>query len=491
MALPCRGAIECDTILLSAKMARQHMRLTHIICTLGPSSISPEMIQKLAENGMDIARINFSHGSQEGHRETIQKVKAIREKHNVPIALLLDTKGAEIRTGDVEEPIDVQKDQEVFFSYEEIKNATKPVIRVNYEKFAHDVKKAESILVENGELPFAIVSIEKNIVTARALDSGSIGSRRHINLPGADVSLPSMTDRDWSDLAMGIEEEMDFVALSFIRTAEEVEEVRAFLDKKKSTMRIITKIETRQAVADISRIIDASDGIMVARGDLGAEMPFQKIPAVQDKIVALCRAKGKPVIVATQMLESMIQNPVPTRAEVTDVAHAVLTRADAIMLSGETAKGDHPVAAVSAMRTIAEETESHQDADHEADQYCPAGERYALADAAVNMAQTVEASAILVLTRSGRTAQAVSFFRSNLPILAYTDVPQTQRILQLTHGVHATVIAFDENPETTIASALNHVQKTGMVKTGAPIVCITDTKTDAGNVLSVHLRKAL
>ncbi len=464
------------------------MRLTKIICTLGPSSNSPAMIRKLADNGMDIARINFSHGDGKDHLPTIRAVKEMNAQEGRSIALMLDTKGAEIRTGVVEKPIEVKAGEEVVFSSTPMPGEKRPVIQINYDKFAHDVKKAECILLENGTLPFDIVSIsDDGKVVGRSRDDGSIGSRRHVNLPGADVSLPSMTDKDWKDLEIGMQEEMDYVALSFIRTAEEVEEVRAFLKKHNSTMQIMTKIETRQAVADIVRIIHASDSIMVARGDLGAEMAYQKIPAVQDMIVQRCREASKPVLVATQMLESMIEHPMPTRAEVTDVAHAATTRADATMLSGETAAGEHPIEAVTAMRTILEETESHllPELSHHR---CPFGESSALADAAVSTALAIKSPAILVLTRSGRTAQAVSTLRSGLPILACTESDLVARQLRLWHAVSADTITFDADPEVTLDRAFEKMMLKGLLASGQKVVVIADVKRRAGSVHTVHIR---
>lgn len=464
------------------------MRLTKIICTLGPSCSSSEKILALAQNGMNIARFNFSHGTQESHLASIRLVKEVANTHGMPLALMLDTKGAEIRTAEREDKLKIANNQEVIFASKEVPTDGRPLIIVNYDKFMDDVKKAERILVDNGALPFDIVEIRKDgAVIGRALDDGLIGSRRHINLPGADVSLPAMTEQDWSDLEFGIREEMDFIALSFIRTAEEVQEVTDFIKKKGSTMRVIAKIETRQSVANIDSIIDASDAIMVARGDLGAEMPFEKIPAVQDMIVAKCRAKAKPVIVATQMLESMIEYPMPTRAEVTDVAHAAVTRADATMLSGETAAGQHPIGAISAMRTILQETESHlsPETNHPV---CFLGERQAIADAAVTMALSMQAQAIIVLTRSGSTAQAVSMFRSGLPIIAVTDTPATERALQIVHGVQTLGISFEKDPELTVEKAFAAIRERHIIESGKKIVVISDSTTKSGIVRAVHLR---
>jgi pyruvate kinase len=468
------------------------MRLTKIICTLGPASDSAEKIYALQQAGMTIARINFSHGSQDSHRQTIQTIKQVNADQGCCIGLLLDTKGAEIRTGDVTEPIVIAKDQEVVFSSIPLPTETRPVILVSYDKFAIDVKGAESILLDNGVMSFEVVSIEKDgSVIAKSHDDGSIGSRRHVNLPGADISLPSMTDKDWNDLSLGIEEHMDYVALSFIRTAADVQEVADFLKKHGSTMRTIAKIETRQAVANIDAIIETSDGIMVARGDLGAEVPFERVPAIQDMIVRKCKHAGKPVIVATHMLESMIENPMPTRAEVTDIAHAATTRADSTMLSGETAMGQHPLLSVSAMSRTLIETEKHQGAEDHTTIMCALGERSALADAAVSMALSVGAPAILVLTRTGKTAEAVSQLRSNLPIIACTTSDEVEHFLQLFHAVFPVRITLDDDkdPDSTLAGAFLAAQKKGLIEKGQQLVVIADTMTKDGPVHSVQIRR--
>lgn len=464
------------------------MRLTKIVCTLGPSCNSPETISAVQQAGMNVARFNFSHGTHDDHRKNIALVKDLNKKDGVCVALLLDTKGPEIRTGDVAEKIEITKGQEVVFSFVPKPDEKRTVIMVNYGEFGNDVKKAEIILLDNGTMSFNVVSVEKDgSVIATSNDDGKIGSRRHVNLPGADISLPSMTEKDWTDLRLGIELEMDFVAPSFIRTGGEVKEIADFLKKNNSTMRIISKIETRQAVTNIDAIIAESDGIMVARGDLGAEMPYEKIPAVQDMIVRKCLQAGKPVIVATQMLESMIENPMPTRAEVTDVAHAATTRTDCTMLSGETAAGKHPAGAVEAMSRILCETEAHQSADLR-DKVCSVGERSALADAAVSMALAVAAPAIVVLTRTGRTAQAVSQFRSNLPIFAFTESPAVQRYLQFLHGILPMTIKFEKDPETTLDNVFAEITKRKLLKSGQNVVVISDTKTKTGSMHAVHIR---
>lgn len=322
-----------------------HLRRTKIVCTIGPASWDSATLHKLGESGMNVARLNFSHGTRKDHQQIIDRIADYNQKHDMQIATMLDTKGAEIRTGDVQDPIAIHKDQEVVFSSTATSEKLdgKTVIEVSYDDFAKDVIETDTILIDNGELSFDIVSVEHDgSVIARAREDGSIGTRRHINLPGADIDLPSITESDWEDIRFGAEQNLDFLALSFIRSAEEVQQVRAMLDELNSTSKIISKIETQKGVKNIKAIIDVSDAIMVARGDLGADLPFEDLPAVQDEIVCRCKDAGKPVIIATHMLESMKEHPVPTRAEVTDTAHAVATGVDATMLSGETASGKHP-----------------------------------------------------------------------------------------------------------------------------------------------------
>lgn len=450
------------------------------------------MIRKLIAHGMNVARINFSHGTQEGHRATIKAVQAARTETGTPVALMLDTKGAEIRTGDVETPFEVTAGQEVIFSFHEIPTSDVQVIRVSYAEFAKDVRDAECILVDNGTIIFDVIQIhDDGTVRAQSRDNGTIGSRRHINLPGANVSLPSMTEQDWSDLEnVGIPEAMDYIAPSFIRTAAEVDEIRACITKHDSNMRIITKVETRQAVMNIDAIIAASDGIMVARGDLGAEMPFERIPAIQDMIVAKCRAANKPVIVATHMLESMIKNPMPTRAEVTDIAHAAVTRADATMLSGETAAGLYPLQSIDAMSRTLIETESHLH-DEVHIEHSLTDDRIALADAAFSMAEALQARVIVVITRSGDTARAVSRLRPKVPILACTKHANVETTLQLCYGVQtASMPADSTDPETSVHNALLAVQKHHLANTGENVVIIADTPTDDDKVRSVQIRSA-
>jgi len=363
------------------------------------------------------------------------------------------------------------------------------VIEVNYDGFANDVRETNTILIDNGTISCAIVSIEPDgSVVARAQDAGMVGSRRHINLPGADIDLPSLTKKDWDDIAFGAEQGVDFVALSFIRNAEEIAEVRSLLRKKGSDMQILTKIETRSAVEEnLASIIAASDGIMIARGDLGTDIPIEELPAYQDEIVIRCRDAGKPVIVATHMLESMSAFPIPTRAEVTDVAHAATSRADATMLSGETATGKHPVKCVEMMDRILRATETHEARLQERPEVAVHNEREARADAAVTLAYSTRADAIVAFTRSGQTPRDIAKFRPMIPVIAITPEATVQRKLSLIYGVCALQVPFAA-PETTIASGIEAAKRRGIVKRGMRVVLLADAPTHDQNVSTVQMR---
>lgn len=473
------------------------LRFTKIICTLGPSVDAPEHILHMATAGMNVSRVNLSHGSREQHRSFMRMVRDLNAqgalaKMNPSISclsLLVDTKGAEIRTGECDPPVTIAKGQEVIFSFLEHPKERRPVILVNHEGFAGHVRRADRILIDNGKLSFGIISIEPDgTVVARAREDGTIGSRRHINLPGASVDLPPFTDRDWDDIAFAADEGADFIGLSFIQRGQEVEEVRAFLRKRGSTAGIVAKIETQHAVQNVSEILHAADALMVARGDLGAEVPFERVPVIQDEIVALCRGAGKPVIVATHMLESMIQNPMPTRAEVTDIAHAAAIGADATMLSGETASGKYPFAAIEAMDRVLRATEAHRKRFIPTEDAGVHNEREARAEAAVTLASSTSASALLVFTRSGQTAIDVSKFRPAIPIFACTDRPDVQRKLQLSFGVFPACIPLASDPEKSIENSFVALKGSSLLSSGDRIVLVSDTLAHEQTVNTVQLR---
>ncbi len=472
------------------------MRFTKIVCTLGPSTLAPDRVRALVQAGMNVARINLSHGSIEQHLTTIRMLKDINKelkKGNEPptsVGILLDTKGAEIRTGDVSEKLVISKNEEVVFSFRPLPEEKRKVITVNHDQFDKDVVDAESILIDNGILKFTYVKTNPDgSVLARACEDGSVGSRRHVNLPGANLSMPSITPKDWEDIAMAAKEGVDFLALSFVREAKEVYEVREFLESHDTHIGLISKIETRQAIRNIKEIIAASDGIMMARGDLGVEVPFETVPAIQDDIVEETRRAGKPVIVATHMLESMIDAPMPTRAEVTDIAHAASTRTDATMLSGETASGEFPLESVDAMDRVLKATEEHLFQNFTLAEAPELNEREARAHAAATLAVSTHASALFVMTKSGATARDISRFRPNVPIIAFTEQETTQRALQLSYGVLPVLIMFSEDPEETVRVAMDEAERLGLLQPGDHVVLVSDTKAGDTSVNTIQMRQ--
>lgn len=465
-------------------------RQTKIVCTLGPSSNTKTQILELAKAGMNVARINVSHGKREDHQELLRIIAEINTETDFQIATLIDTRGAEIRTGDVQDPILVTAGDTVLFaptSQEGKIQSEHAVIYVGYDGFSKDVEESERILIDNGEISFSIQSIASDgIVRSTADQSGSIGSRRHINLPGAHIDLPSVTEQDWADITFAAENGVDFVALSFIRTPEEVQEVRSLINDKHSTLQIITKVETQQAVQNIVDIIAVSDGIMVARGDLGAEVPFEHLPVIQNEIITRCKDAGKPVIVATHMLESMTEHPIPTRAEVTDVAHAAMQQADATMLSGETASGKHPPVAVDAMDKILRATET-QLSKFPIQPIAVHNEDEAYAESAVSMSQGSKAQAIFVFTKSGETVRRVSMCRPHIPIIAFTPHESVRNSMLLRFGVTPLQLPFGE-PEETVQAALTLAQQKGLVEAGESVVLVSDIRSKDSVVSSVQLR---
>lgn len=452
------------------------------------------------KDGVNVLRLNFSHGDHIVHGDTIRTIKKLRKKLDIPVGIMLDTKGPEIRTGVTEKPIVIHRNEQVLFTHLANVKSDRTVIQVNHAGFIKDAKNAKLILLDNGTMEFHIDAITPKGVLATTKDEGSISSRRHVNIPGAEISLPSFTKKDWDDIGFGVTENVDFIAPSFIRNGKDIRELRAFLEKKKSRAMIIAKVETAQAVEHIHEIIAESDGIMVARGDLGSEIPFERVPKIQDEIVRECIQAGKIVIVATQMLESMIENPMPTRAEVTDVAHAAATRADTTMLSGETAAGQHPFRAVSAMHRILVQAESATtfSLDRNPDTKMlseVAVHRLEQGLAACVMAQNLHAKAIVVITKTGQTARSISRFRAKIPVIAFTDMEQTQHQLAIAWGVHAHVIHLSTNFEKTIDTALALLVKKKLTARGDTIILATDIQSrassakDGNHVMTVQIRK--
>lgn len=468
------------------------MRKTKIICTIGPASENEEVLSKIIEAGMNASRHNFSHGDHAEHAIRINKVKELARKYNKEIAVLLDTKGPEIRTGKFE-PSKVElvagSNFTIYAGEEVIGDTTK--CSVTYVGLAKDVKIGDTILIDDGLVGLEVTSIDGNKVNCVVRNTGLVGTHKGVNVPGVSIKLPAMTDKDMADLKFGCEIGVNMVAASFIRKAEDVIAIREVLNANGGEdIQIFSKIENQEGVDNIDSIIEVSDGIMVARGDLGVEIPMEKVPACQKMMIEKCNMVGKPVITATQMLDSMIRNPRPTRAEVSDVANAILDGTDAIMLSGESANGSWPVEAVQAMAKIAEESEtllSYELATSKAKQHIPATSGV-ISRAACNAAHEIQASAIVSVTQSGATASRISQCRPDCPIIAVTPNERVAKKLALTFGVYPVVAESMSSNEEIMEKSVIVAKESGLVKDGDTVVLaagIPANETGNTNVLRV------
>src|SRR3989440_3380241 len=386
------------------------MRKTKIICTLGPATEKSETIRKLIARGADVFRLNMSHAPRDWVREIVPRIRKIADEANRPVGILLDTQGPAIRTGPVKAPLDLKKGDVLELTVRHAKKTQKTSVEVNYDKFADDVNVRDTVLVDNGLIKLIVIEKKKNRVLCKVITPAALGSRRHINLPGVHVSLPALTKKDIADVALGAELGVDFVALSFVRKADDLAELRNLLMRKKSKAQVLAKIEDQAAVESIEDIIKTADLVMVARGDLGIEVPMEELPIIQRRIVKSCIRLGKPVIVATHLLESMIKNRVPTRAEITDVANAVFEQADAIMLSGETSVGEYPVECVEVLNRVATRIERSGGAGYAESAILEDARQKTVAAAGV-LANSLTRPKIIVFTRHGRIAPKNSNLR--------------------------------------------------------------------------------
>ena len=416
-----------------------------IVCTIGPASDNYETLKAMAEAGMNVARLNFSHGDYDGHEKKLKLIRRVERSVKKPIAALLDTKGPEIRTGHMQngEINLVQGAKVIISSCDEPFEGTPEKFWVNYKLLAQEVKPGQNIYIDDGTLNLEVEKIEGDEVTCKVIVGGSLRNTKGINLPGSDITLPALSEKDKQDIAWGIQHGMEYLAVSFVKTRSDIVEVRRLIQEYGSGMKILAKIETRQAVDNFAEIVDVVDGVMVARGDLGVEIATEDVPLVQKRIIEMCRVRGKVVIVATQMLDSMIRNPRPTRAEASDVSNAVLDGTDAVMLSGETASGNYPVQAVATMRKIVDRAEKELQiwGNHKNNEQNPLELEGipvpdAVSGAAVLIAKQIKAPAIISLSRSGLTAKMISKHRPECPILGLTPSQQTWRELSLVWGVH-------------------------------------------------------
>jgi pyruvate kinase len=467
---------------------RGYYRHTKIIATIGPATESEERLGQLIAAGVDVLRLNMAHGSGEWAGALIARVRQVSARAGRHVAVMMDVKGPEIRTGVVPEPLELSIDDEL----ELYTVAPTPGVRgvaVNYPGLPGDVSLGTTILLDSGLMRLSVVEIDATHVRCRVLTAGKLGSRRHINLPGIEVSLPALTEKDELDVKAGVAAGLDFVALSFVRKSEDVLRLRKLLDELGSKARIISKIEDQSGIKNLRTIVQASDAIMVARGDLGIEIDFHTLPLVQTQIVDLCLSYGKPVIIATHLLESMISAPMPTRAEISDVSTAVRERADAVMLSGETTTGLYPLECVDAMKRIVctiEPTEKRW-LNESIELTEPKAK---MVRAAAMLAGDLGKSGIIVFTRSGNLVYTLAAMRAvGVPIYAFTDNEALFRQLLLPWGVEPFLMPFSADPEQTVRSALSELKRGGWCSDEAWLVVITNALAHGDIIDSLQLRQ--
>lgn len=464
------------------------MRKTKIVCTIGPVSSSYDMLEKLAVAGMNVARLNMSHGVHDNCANIIKAIRTLNKKLDHPVAVLIDTQGPEIRTGDLNNDLNLKSGDVVSVVARGEADVESSSIHINYEDIIHDVDVGDKITVDNGLINLEVLSKEARVMQCKVVDGGVLKSKRHVNLPGIRVNLPAITEKDKRDIAFAVEQEVDFIALSFVRSPEDIHALKKLLGRKADKIKIIAKIEDQEGVKNLDDIIAVADGIMVARGDLGVEIPFELLPRVQRRIIRQCAIHGKRVIVATHMLESMIESPMPTRAEVTDVANAVYEEADAIMLSGETTIGKYPTKCVEVLDKIARATENSRGLRF-SDQLENNSDKQEIATAAVKLAESISARAIIVPTRRGLMANMVTNCHPQAPIIcAFTNDSRTRRQLMLNRNVLSYRINFSSDPEKTLSNAARIMLSRKEFDNDDKVVVISDALSGQG-IESIQIRR--
>lgn len=446
------------------------MRKTKIICTMGPATDNIEVLRAMARAGMNVARFNFSHGSHEEHKQRMDRVKAVREEYNLPIALLLDTKGPEIRTGDMQDgKIFLKKGEQIRLTPRTCLG-TPSKISITYPDLYQDVQAGTSILIDDGLIELRVEQTQEQDILCRVLNDGAVSNHKGINVPDVHLSIPYLSDKDKSDIQFGIEQGVDFIAASFVRTADDVQQLRMLLDENGGAhINIIAKIENQQGVENIDGIVSLADGVMIARGDMGVEIPAEDVPPIQKMLIKKVASAGKQVITATQMLDSMMKNPRPTRAEVTDVANAIYDGTGAIMLSGETAAGLYPVEAVTMMARIAERTEN--DIDYRKRFFVRTRKANpditdAICHATCTTAYDLNARDIVTVTKSGRSARMVARYRPSCGIIGCTPTKKVWYQLNLAWGVTPVLLSETNNVFDLFDSALETAKNQGLMQSG-------------------------
>lgn len=471
------------------------MKKTKIVCTLGPASASPEIFTEMVHSGLNVARLNFSHGSYESHGDNIQMIKTVRSELKVPVAILLDTKGPEIRTGNFKDGKVLLKTGDKFTLSTRDLDGDASICSVSYKNLPNEVEIGCRILIDDGLIELKVLEIKDGTeIVCEILNGGEVSNYKGVNVPYVDINMPSVTEEDIKDIKFGIKHEIDFLAASFIRCADDVFAVRKVLEENDGdSIQVISKIEDAKGVKNIDEIIELSDGIMIARGDLGVEIPMEEVPIVQKEIIRKCNLAGKPVITATQMLDSMIRNPRPTRAEATDIANAIYDGTDAIMLSGETASGKYPVEAVKTMAKIAKNAEKNLDYENMYLKRKNASDKdvtFAVSHATVTTANDLNASVILTATSSGFTARKISALRPKANIVAACSKNSVRRKLSLIWGVTSIDTINHDNIEQIFARSLETAMQKNLIKAGEILVFTAGVPVGvagATNLMRVHL----
>jgi pyruvate kinase len=470
-------------------MQRGNLRRTKIISTLGPATDSAAMIGKLMDAGVNVFRLNMSHAPHDWIRRVVRDIRAESSARKIFVGIMMDTQGPAIRTGDLGVPLDLLPGQKFTLTVRGEKDLEEHSVDVNYENFVNDISVGDVVLIDNGTIEMKVLAKSGNKVECEVLTAGTLGSRRHINLPGVKVSLPALTAKDIKDVRLGLEVGVDFIALSFVREARDLMQLKELFEEGKPQPFVIAKIEDQEAIKNLDAIVHEADGIMVARGDLGIEIPYEELPIVQRRIVKTCLRVGRPVIVATHMLESMIHAPMPTRAEVTDVANAIFEEADAIMLSGETTVGKYPLKCIEVFDKIARRIERSGSAQfHDAAELSTA--RQKLVKSAVVLANELKAAAILSFTRHGHMAGYAAWMRPRYsPVYALCDNAKAANELTLSWGVTPFVMEFDFiEPQNTIETALKMLAAQGRLQTGEIVVIIGAISVGTEIVDAVQMR---
>ena len=468
------------------------MRKTKIICTLGPSTDKDGVLRELVANGMNVARFNFSHGSYEEHKGRLDMLKAVRAELNKPVAALLDTKGPEIRLKEFKNGVEMLEAGQTFTLTTREVEGTKEICSITYKDLPQDVQPGGTIMLDDGLIKLQIVTVNDTDIVCKVLNSGKIKNKKGVNVPGVHLSMPYMSQRDRDDIIFGAQQGFDFIAASFVRTAQDVYDIRNLLNEYDSDIRIIAKIENREGVNNIDSILAAADAVMVARGDLGVEIDFTELPGIQKNIIERSFSFGKPIVTATQMLDSMIVNPRPTRAETSDVANAIYDGTSAIMLSGETAAGAYPVEALKTMSAIAERTEQENHA-----RFVPLTENTgkisvsdATAHAACLTAKDVNAAAIVTVSESGNTARLLSKYRPEQPIIACVMKEQVQRQLALSWGITPLMMPLAHSTDELIEMSTSLAKENGYLHNGELAVVTAGVPVGVSgttNMIKIHM----